>query len=375
MEALILSCGTGGGHNAAGYAVKEELERRGHHVEMMNPYSLKSRELSNRVDKTYIRMAQRVPRAFGQVYKLGALVSRLPWHSPVYQVNGAMRKQMQDYLEENHYDVVIMPHLFPAEILTNMKRHGMPVPKMMFIATDYACIPFTQETECDVYVIPGEGLKEEFLEKGIPEEKLLPVGIPVKRRFGVSQDQNRLRRLLGMEPEKTYILVVGGSIGAGALSKVIRLLRMHYSKEQVGIVAITGNNGKLYEELKRTYQDQIILLKQTGRMAEYMKACDLVLSKPGGLSSTEAAVAGTALIHITPIPGCETKNMNYFQKNGMSMAVCKPNKELTAACDLLLTCPERAEEMKEQQRKYINPRAAEEVCDYLERMCNNLKNV
>ena len=172
MDALILSCGTGGGHNSAGKAVLEELERRGHHVTMLNPYTLKSEKLSSGIDQTYISTVQHAPDAFGAVYKIGDLYRRLPFRSPVYFVNHAMDSVMQEYFAEHHTDIVLMPHLFPAEIMTNMKLHGMQIPKTMFIATDYVCIPFTEETQCDAYVIPAADLAEDFSGRGIPAEKL-----------------------------------------------------------------------------------------------------------------------------------------------------------------------------------------------------------
>ena len=101
MDALILSCGTGGGHNSAGKAVLEELERRGHHVTMLNPYTLKSTKLSGNIDRTYISTVKRAPHIFGAVYKIGDLYRRLPFRSPVYFVNHAMNSILQEYLN-NH---------------------------------------------------------------------------------------------------------------------------------------------------------------------------------------------------------------------------------------------------------------------------------
>ena len=134
MEALILSCGTGGGHNAAGYAVKEELERRGHNVKMLDPYTLKGNHIDRLIDNAYIKLVQRVPLAFGAVYGLGNLYRRLPFRSPVYFLNRKMVPVMERLLSEKQYDYVVMPHLYPAEILTYMKKHGYHVPKMLFIA-------------------------------------------------------------------------------------------------------------------------------------------------------------------------------------------------------------------------------------------------
>ena len=183
MDALILSCGTGGGHNSAGRAIQEELCARGHRVRMLNPYTLQSDALAGRIDRLYVRTAQRAPRAFGAIYRAGELYRKLPLRSPVYYANRGMLGAMEDYLRENRFDIIIMPHLFPAEILTNMKRRGLKVPKTMFVATDYCCIPFTEETDCDAYVIPSADLRQEYAVRGIPEERLYPLGIPVGRSF------------------------------------------------------------------------------------------------------------------------------------------------------------------------------------------------
>ncbi len=107
------------------------------------------------------------------------------------------------------------------------------------------------------------------------------------------------------------------------------------------------------------------MLGFTDQMADYMKACDLYLSKPGGLSSTEAAVVGTALVHITPIPGCETSNMHFFAENGMSLAVNSPEHELIDACNRLLEEGAR-EKMIECQHRVIPADAAGDICKLLE---------
>ena len=156
MNVLILSCGTGGGHNAAGAAVQKQLQKQGHQVVMINPYQLKSNRLAGVIDKVYIGLVQKNSTLFGFVYRLGELYRRLPFPSPVYYINRKMAYILQEYLLRHPADVIITPHLYPAEIITNMKKMGMEVPPSIFVATDYACIPFTEETDCDDVVIPSE---------------------------------------------------------------------------------------------------------------------------------------------------------------------------------------------------------------------------
>lgn len=396
MDALILSCSTGGGHNAAGAAIREELEARGHQVTMMDPYELVSHKLAQEIANVYVKMVQRSPHLFGLVYYLGSLVRHVPGKSPVYYANIAVAKKLKEYLEEHPADAVIMPHLYPAELVTYLKRQGETLPLTVFVATDYVCIPFTEETDCDYYVVPGERQMKDFIRWKIPKEKLLPYGIPVARAFDETVTKREARRALGLsaDEDKKYILLTGGSIGAGDIHRNIRILLNRLKKTHIDgkLIVVCGNNERLYKQLEKEYvasdswkqklrrqakkyaslptawddEGRVILLGRTKKMALYMRACDIFISKPGGLSSTEAAVAQVPYIHIRPIPGCETYNMRYFTKNGMSVGVKNPRWQLSSAVGKLWK-PENVEKMQKKQREGVPQQARRNICDWLER--------
>lgn len=365
MDALILSCGTGGGHDSACAAVKQALTARGHNAATLNPYLLRGVKTAEAVNHTYNILAQKAPSAFGMVYRLGNVYRRLPVSSPVYYINKRMAPLLEKFICENHFDAIVTTHLFPAEIITNMKRCGAAVPATYFIATDYTCIPFTEETDCDYYVIPAKELTDEFVFRGIPRERIIPSGIPVAQQFCAGKDKNETKICLGLDTNMRYILIAGGSIGAGQIDQIVPMLLEHYG-DTARLIVVCGNNQALYQRLQRTYGERCTLLGYTAQMADYMNACDLFLSKPGGLSSTEAAVAGAALVHITPIPGCETRNMDFFEKHGMCYAVHSLRKQLLDACDRLLneTC---RQEMQENQRRVISADAAVSLCELMEK--------
>ncbi len=408
MDALILSCGTGGGHNSAGRAIQEELCARGHRVRMLNPYTLQSDALAGRIDRLYVRTAQRAPRAFGAIYRAGELYRKLPLRSPVYYANRGMLGAMEDYLRENRFDIIIMPHLFPAEILTNMKRQGLKIPKTMFVATDYCCIPFTEETDCDAYVIPSADLRQEYAVRGIPEERLYPLGIPVGRSFeevcrdcAVAPGERRPETA----GDGSYILISGGSMGAGRIEELVRLLLAHEGirgkngtadgnkdddkdnnkgnntendkdnkdggadKKSVNrkIVVVCGNNRELYDRLKKRYGRQIIVVGHTDCMADYMRACDLYITKPGGLSSTEAAVCGVPLVHMPPIPGCETFNAAYFRERNMSIS-CRITEKGAEEIFALLEDQKARRAMRACQGEAVQRGAAGRICTLAEQL-------
>ncbi len=369
MEALILSCATGGGHNAAARALYEEWIRRGHRAELLDPYALYGRRMDKRVGNCYVQCAQKMPRLFGGIYQLGEWYRRLPGRSPVFWANQKAADVMQEYLERHSYDAILTTHLFPGEILTHLRRRGVLLPKLFFIATDYTCIPFTEETACDYYIIPSPVQRQEFCSWGIPPEKVVPLGIPVRRVFWENRDRDRAIGQLGLNPRKRYLLMAGGSMGAGKIFQTARILQPYLSEHrEVVLIVICGTNQRLYDQLAGQYRNdpQVLLLQRTEHMAEYVKACDLYLSKPGGISSTEAAAANVPLIHISPIPGCETKNQSFFTKYGMSIGVSRPKKELLRAVRQLED-PEAVGRMIDAQRRLIDPSAAERIAEFVER--------
>lgn len=370
MDALILSCSTGGGHNAAGRAVKAALEGRGHRVTMLDPYTLVGNNLDDRVGSTYIRMAQKAPHLFGAVYRLGDLYRQLPVHSPVYGVNLAMVSTMERYLSSHHYDVILMPHIYPGEILTCMKNRGIQIPKTIFIATDYVCIPFTEEIQCDRYVIPSPELDVDFIRRGIDHKRLVPLGIPVGQGFETPPDKQEARARLWLRQDMRHILFTGGSIGAGEMERGAEILD-RYLKDHPDcfLTAICGSNQTLHQHLQQLWgeNDQVRLLKSTDQMSLYMRACDVFLSKPGGLSSTEAAVLGTCLIHLSPIPGCEQRNLKFFDSHGMCLAVGEELDRLPAALELTRD-PQVASRLVENQQAVIPRGAAERICDLAEEL-------
>lgn len=364
MRALILSCNTGGGHNAAGRAMAECFIRHGDEALFPDFLGLKNETVSRVVGDAYIDMARRTPRLFGGAYRLGMAVSRHFSRSPVYQANHYMAKYLAEYLRENPVDVIVMPHLYPAETVTYMKRRGEALPPTYAVATDYTCVPFWEETDCDYYVIPHAELASEFIDRGVPPEKLLPYGIPTSDAYRQGQTRDAARAALGLPAEGDCLLVMGGSMGAGSLLQLTKCLLA--DAPGAHIVVIAGSNRKTAERLQALAgQDaRLTVLPFTKQVPLYFRACDALFTKPGGLTSTEAAVSGIPIIHTAPIPGCETQNRAFFTKHGLSVSASTVQGQAAAGL-ALLALPDARAEMAKKQREYIHADAAERIYQHI----------
>ena len=366
-KVLILSCGTGGGHNSAAFAIQEGLLDRGVVADFREYLDITNPKLKDRVNHLYINSTNGNGKVFKTVYHLGKLYQKTSLKSPVYELNSLNGNKLYKYIKDNEYDYVVTSHLFPAHTLTAIKKSNNI--HFMEIATDYESIPFWEETNPDFFVIPSTELKKTFLDKGFKKEILLPLGIPVSKKYSEKYDVNECRRKLGLDTHKKYILILTGSMGFGNVTEMLDKL-LDKIKNAIFIVSC-GTNDKLLEKLSTEYKG-VIALPYTNNLSMYMKSSDIILSKPGGLTTTEIATLRKPFVHTMPIPGCENINADFFASRKMSL---KSNNidEVVENTYKLLNDKKLQLEITKNQEKYINKNACDNIVDKIIQEIENNK--
>ena len=325
MKILILSCNTGGGHNSAAKAIKEALDENGHVCNIMDALSFGGQKASDLVCDAYIEIVKKTPRLFGEIYKMGTKLGQINLQnskvrSPVYYINKLYSNALEEYINQNDYDAIICVHIFAAEALTSLKKHGKLNIPFYFVATDYYCPPMLEETLPDAIFIAHKDSTFSYVNHGIDKSLLVTTGIPVSKKFLVKKDKAEARKELGLDEDDEIFLMMSGSMGYGDLLNTTSYIFAN-GNEHTKIIAITGHNEELYNEFESTFKDdkRLILLGFTDKVSDYLDACDVLLTKPGGLSSTEALAKGVVIVHTTPIPGCETENVQFFTEHHLSV--------------------------------------------------------
>lgn len=368
MKLLILSCNTGGGHNAAAHALAKEAEKHGHDVTVLDMMLLSGEHTSRLIGGLYLQIVTKIPAFFGFIYRLGMLISNRYVKSPVYLANARLGEKLQNYIEENHFDAVLTTHLYPAETITWLKHHNRFSVPSVAVCTDYTCIPFWEETDCDFYILPHEDLTGEFVSRGIPRKKLLPFGIPVDENFCIPKDPAAARSHFRLPAGVPVYLIMSGSMGFGRLAVFAEALVHHCTKDE-HIIIVCGNNKKIYSILKHQFRrhPNVHILGYTRQVALLMDACDVLFTKPGGLTSTEALVKQIATVHTAPIPGCETKNCSFFNGHGISCFARSIPSQIRLGCSLAHD-PALSSAMRQKQSLHRKPDAAYRIISLLEEL-------
>ncbi len=371
MKALILSCNTGQGHNTAARAILEELTARGIECEMQDTLAFASQFISNTVCGIYNKASIRIPRVLGAGISAAKVTDKVfKKNSPCYVANLPYAGKVYRYIKENGFDTVIMPHVFPSEALTWVERRLPSADDLRtcFIATDYTYPPFLSDTELDTYFIPHEDLRAIFIEAGIPNDKIVVSGIPVSSAFRAPITKEEARQALGLPGDKRILLVMTGSMGYGNTEELTAKL-MENLPDNTLVYVMGGNNEKMKAAIRAAHagDERLTVLNYTDKVSLYLAASDLLFTKPGGLSSTEAAVRGIPVLHTKPIPGWEQENIRFFREHGLS-DFGETAEALVTKALFLLANPHRCEEMVENQRKHINAFAAKDIVDHLLRI-------
>lgn len=366
MKALVLTCNTGGGHNTAAASLKEAFMSAGCSCDIADALGFISKHVPKIMSSGHNWMYRHAPALFNFGYQFSEQHPYLfQEESGIYKFLTVGTEKMKAYIEENDYDVVICTHAFAALMVTGViEDEGLEV-KTGFVSTDYTCYPGIEESGLDWYFIPDESLEADYVEKGIPGERLISTGIPVSARFCHRESMETAKLRQGIDPAQKHLLIMGGSMGCGPIRDLAEELAKCLSEDTV-MTVICGSNESLYRKLNQKLGEnrRVRILGFTDQVAGLMDSADLYLTKAGGLSTTEALNKHLPLCLIDAIAGCEKYNADYFVSHGM--AVTMENEEEPANfCIGLLRNDGSLSYMKAQMEKYSPGNAAKNIVDFI----------
>lgn len=360
MRVLILSGNTGEGHNSCAKAIKEYYENLNEECVIEDGLRFISQSVSRFISWGHVWIYRNAPRLFKFGYSYAEKhPSVFKENSPIYGFFAKSAERLYRYINDGGYDAVICTHVFSALMLTAvMKKYELKI-SGSFVATDYTCSPSVKDSNLDFYFIPDSALMPDFEGANTPRQKIIASGIPVRQMFYMSVPRDMAKKSEGISPEHKHLLMTCGSMGCGPIYKLTKLLSQKLNDNQE-LTIVCGTNIKLKEKLERRYQNfaNIHIKGFVQDMSVLMDSADLYLTKPGGISVSEAAVKGLPMVFIDAVAGCEEYNRSHFIEKGTAETSLTV-EQLANICIALLQDNEKLSAMRENLLKGTKYNASE----------------
>ena len=305
MKILVIYATAGAGHKKAAEAVFHGLQARGgHDVRLADALDYTNPLFKKNYPGGYTFLVTYLPWVWGFLFGL----LDTPWMQPLLRgvrrlYNGFNAQALQKFLIQEQFDGVITTQFLSAEVCAYLKREGKIKSKIICVVTDFDVHRIWVNKGVDVYTAACDYTKDKLIALGVPSEKIFTTGIPTDAKFAQKPDKLVLKKKLGLQDGVLTVLITTGSFGMGPIEELIKLL------ENYQLLIVCGQNRYLYKRLKPLAQKNVHILGLVDNMDELMSVSDVMVTKPGGLSISEALVKELPMIFFSAIPGQETNNI------------------------------------------------------------------
>ncbi|WP_302952984.1 MGDG synthase family glycosyltransferase [Holdemania filiformis] len=328
MNVLIFSVTAGYGHIAAAQAVSLALTARGAHVVTVDLYEHVSPTVQRMIGSGYTLASKYTPRIYRTCYRQAEIHGRQTFlFALINRINVRGLENIRHLIAETSPDLIVCTHIFAAQLIDLLKQRGMLAIPAIGIVTDYTLHPFWETVPAiEHLVIASELLAHAALKRGLDAERLLPFGIPIHPKFKQAVSREDATAQLGLDPAKPTILLMGGSMGYSNSQKII--VQLAKTGLPLQILAVCGRNQKQFQRLTQMKPSlngicQLFVYGFAENVEILMSAADCLITKPGGLTVSEALAKKLPMFLTDPIPGHEERNAEFLVNNGVSLRLTK----------------------------------------------------
>jgi len=367
-KALIISVKAGYGHHSTGKAMLECLRGMNIECEMLDMFGYINHRLNDSVNNGYLLSTKYTPAAFGKVYStLDKKEEPRKKYSMVSVLSNMVSIKLKEYIEEYNPDAIITTHSFASMVISYLRHKGrISCKHIIGIVTDFTIHPFWESTSLDYYVVADALLTHQINKKGIPSEKVLPFGIPIRECFSRKISRAEAREQLALKDKKTVLFIMG-SMGFGDIEKSIQ--EIDKVEDDFQVICICGNNKGMKKELDKMkeqnrFAKDIIIYGFVNNVDVLMDAADIVITKPGGLTTSETLAKQIPLILMNPIPGQEDRNMEFLVNNGAAVMVTD-TFPVDEAIYNLMKYEWRRDILKQSAERIGKPFSTQMLCNFM----------
>jgi processive 1,2-diacylglycerol beta-glucosyltransferase len=361
MRILILSASYGSGHAEAARSLAAAVEARGgqavvvdHFRDLVHPFFARASRA------VYYWLLRHAAGLWALAYDLG---DRLGPESPLaFGVTRMGSARLARLLETLRPDAVISVHATPAAAMAALALDGRRLPPHTTAVTDFVAHSQWMPRPVDRYCVAAEEVRNEFVARGIPPERVVVTGVPVRAEFARAVDTPAARRALGLAPDPLTVVAMAGTQGSlGRLADVTRaLLRM---RRPMQAVVVAGRDERLRARLARAAEGSPIrVVGYVEDVRTLLAAADLLVTKAGGMTLAEATAAQVPLLLYGSLPGQERGNERFASRAGIAL-VARSRGELRRLLERAAGDPLTMERLQGSLRRLRRPEAAQHIVD------------
>ncbi len=368
---LIFYASYGGGHLNAAKSIKECIDTNYNNceTELIDCMKYINKPIEKITTAAYREMAKKLPWAWGKIYsdsQKGPLAHITTRSNMIFAI------KLLKLLRKKQPDLIISTHPFGSQMCSYLKRKGKITSEIATIMTDFS--PHDQwlvgNEHTDYFFVAHDKMKNYLISKKITENKIFSTGIPISERFSKKYNKKEILNQLKLEEDKKTILFFGGGEFGLGKSKTVQIFEdLVKNFDNIQIIAISGKNEKMKSSFKNIVkvhnkEKNVKILEFTNRVPELMAISDLVISKPGGLTTSESLASNLPMIIINPIPGQEEENAEFLEKNFTGIWIRKNDSAYEIFKDLFSN-PEKLQKMKNNTNILAKKHSTEDICKIL----------
>lgn len=366
MRILILSVSAGGGHIHASLALKDYIlkSKPDSDIEILDTIKYINPLLNKLIIGGYLKTIKITPSIFGKLYKFTEKDEGIS--SVTNKFNEMMAYKLLPTIKKYKPDIIIGTHPFPTEMVSILKQKNKFDIPLLCILTDYAPHNSWIHPKVDSYIVSNSDMKEEMIARGVSKNSVFDFGIPVSSDFFIQYNKREVLSKIGLSENKKTLLIMGGSLGIGKIARVYSQISKLSIDAQ--IIVIAGDNKKLYSELtnlKEASKLPTSILGFTNDVNKYMQCSDLLITKPGGLTITEALISHVPLAIFSAIPGQEQKNEEFLLKHNLAVALGDVDNCKTVIEELVAS-EDKLETMKTNSKNFSKPSCCKDILKLIE---------
>lgn len=356
MKVLVIYATAGAGHRKAAEALYSGLKSRPD----IDAFLVDSLDYTNPFYKqlysqTYTFLISKTPWLWGFLFGLLDIKWVLPLVRLVRRIQNAVNaRRLSQHLIREKFDYIFSTHFFPTEVAAYLRKKGKINTTVVCSVTDFDVHTIWLADGVDYYTVASEWTKDKLQTLGISEGKIIVSGIPTDKKFSDIKDIDALRQKLDLKKDVFTVLVATGSFGIGPIEEIIRQL------PDFQVMVVCGHNKALYKRLSRTEKELVKIFGLVDNMYELMAAADIMITKPGGLSISEALVSGLPLVFFNAIPGQESDNIKVLKEYGIGISGCRI-EEMAKILDRFKSSSEEFQAAQERTKILAKPEAVNDI--------------